>query len=149
MKLFAKNKRAFYDYEIQDVVEAGIILQGHEVKSVKTGHISLKGSYVSVNQDEAWLLNAHIPPYKHASDLDDYNPDRSRKLLLHRNEIKRFIGKKQERGISIVPIKVYGKRGLIKVQIGIGRGKRNIDKREKIKQRQDNRDARRMMRGKN
>lgn len=136
----AYNKRAKFDYEISQTYEAGLVLLGHEVKSIKTGHISLKGAFITVKQTEKdlpelYLINAHIPKYAKASSVTDYDPYRSRKLLLKKSQIKYLIGKKQEQGLTLVPIKMYTKRGLIKMEFGIGRGKKKIDKRETIKKR--------------
>ena len=140
MPVLAINKRANFDYEIADVYEAGIVLYGHEVKSVKTGHISLKGAFVTVKSTgkflpELFLINAHIPLYSKASTIKNYEPTRPRKILLHKNEIKKLIGKKQEQGLTLVPMKIYTKHSLIKLEFGIGRGKKKIDKREVIKKR--------------
>jgi SsrA-binding protein len=140
MPTLAVNKRANFDYDISDTYEAGVVLFGYEVKSIKTGHISLKGSFVTVKSvqknSELYLINAHIPLYSKASTIKSYEPTRARKLLLHKNEIKKLIGKKQEQGLTLVPMKVYTKRGLIKLEFGIGRGKKKIDKRETIKKRE-------------
>ncbi len=139
MPIYATNKRANFDYEILEKYEAGIILTGYEVKSVKTGHINLKGSFVTLKNSSKkelpgpYLTNCHIPLYKHAGKINDYDPYRSRKLLLKSTEIKRILGKKQEKGLTLIPIKVYNKRNLIKLEFGIGKGKRKIDKREDIK----------------
>jgi len=114
---------------------------GHEVKSIKTGHINLKGSYVTFKKakgrllPELFLINVHIPLYKFAGSIKNYDPYRSRKLLLKKNEISHLIGKKQEQGLTLVPIKVYTKRGYVKLEFGIGRGKKKADKRETIKKR--------------
>jgi SsrA-binding protein len=115
-------------------------LAGHEVKSVKSGHISLKGSYVTIKATgkelpELHLLNAHVSLYKKASTVSDYDPTRSRKLLLKKSQIKKLIGKKQEEGLTLVPIKIYTKNNLVKLEFGVGRGKKKIDKRETIKKR--------------
>ena len=148
MPVLAVNKRANFDYEIQDTYEAGIVLFGHEVKSVKTGHISLKGSFVTLKSTsggklpEAYLTNAHIPLYKHAGKVTNYDPDRPRKLLLKKKEIERLVGKKQEQGLTLVPLKIYTKRSFIKLGFGIGKGKRKIDKRETIKKREMDRSIR-------
>jgi len=138
MKVLAYNKRANFDYEISEKIEAGLVLFGHEVKSIKTGHVSLKGSFVTVKQgdgkiSEIILTNAHIPKYQQATKVNNYDPDRPRKLLLHKNEIKKLIGKRKEQGLTLIPIKIYTKRGLIKLEFGIGRGKKKYDKREDIK----------------
>ncbi len=154
MTVLAFNKRANYDYEIREKYEAGLVLLGHEVKSVKTGHISLKGSFVTLRQaqgrlskkqdklSELYLVNAHIPLYNRAGIIKDYDPYRSRKLLLKKSEIKHLIGKKQEQGLTLVPIKIYTRRSFIKLEFGIGRGKKKIDKREMIKKREVERSMR-------
>ena len=141
MPTLAYNKRARYDYDISDTYEAGLVLFGHEVKSIKTGHVSLKGAFVTVKKGtkklpEIILTNAHIPLYKKASTVSDYDPERPRKLLLHKNEINRLIGKKKEEGLTLVPLKIYTKHNLIKMEFGIGRGKKKFDKRENIKKRE-------------
>ncbi|MEI8360600.1 MAG: SsrA-binding protein SmpB [bacterium] len=148
MSILAFNKRARYDYEISDTYEAGIVLAGHEVKSIKTGHVSLKGSFItSLNTINAlpvfFLTGAHIPVYKSAAGkVGDYSPDRSRKILLHKKEIEQLIGKKQEQGLTLVPIKIYTKGSLIKLEFGVGRGKKKYDKRESIKKRDQDRQLR-------
>jgi len=154
MSVLAYNKRANYDYEISDKYEAGIVLYGHEVKSVKTGHISLKGAFVTLRRargrplPELYLTNSHIPKYKMAGTVKNYDPDRPRKLLLHKSQITHLIGKKQEQGLTLVPIKIYTKRGLIKLEFGIGRGKKKIDKRELIKKREVDRKIRTLIKQK-
>ena len=140
MPVLGVNKRANYDYQITDKYEAGIVLYGHEVKAVKDKHISLKGAYVSIQKNakgnpELYLIKAHISQYKKASSLEDYDPERPRKLLLHKNEMKRLIGKKKEQGLTLVPIKLYTKHSLVKIEFGIGYGKRKYDKRQDIKKR--------------
>jgi SsrA-binding protein len=154
MPTLAYNKRAKFDYEILDKYEAGLVLLGHEVKSIKTGHISLKGAYVTAKTDkkgktELYLTNAHIHLYKYAGTIKDYDPERPRKLLLKKREISRLIGKKKEQGLTLVPIKVYTKRSLIKLEFGIGRGKKKIDKRETIKKRELDRKVRTLTKIKN
>ena len=139
MPTLAYNKKVKFDYKILEIFEAGLQLTGQEVKSIKTGHISLKGAYITTKtvkrKSEAYLINAHIPPYKMAGPLPDYNPERSRKLLLHRKEINHLTGKLKERGLTLVPIKVYTKHNKIKLEFGVGRGKKKVDKRELIKKR--------------
>jgi SsrA-binding protein len=148
MSTLAFNKRANFDYDILEKYEAGLVLLGHEVKSIKTGHISLKGSFVTVKSirdkplPELHLINAHIPLYKHAGTVKSYDPYRSRKLLLKKNEIRHLIGKKQEQGLTLVPIKIYTKHSFIKLEFGIGKGKKKHDKRETIKKRDVDRDIR-------
>ena len=136
MKVFALNKRATFDYQILETFEAGLVLKGHEVKSIKNGHISLQGSYVVIKNNEAFLINATVSPYQPKNIPKDYDPTRTRKLLLHQKEIKYLIGKNQERGLTLASIKVYDKKGKIKLEFGIGRGKRKLDKRELIKKRE-------------
>jgi SsrA-binding protein len=151
MKSIAKNPRAHFDYEILDTLEAGIELFGHEVKSAKLGNVSLKGSYVTISgsKQEVSLINAHIGSYKHAGNLSDYDPTRSRRLLLHRKEIQKLIGKKQEQGLTLVPLEIYAKRARLKVKIAIARGKKKYDKREAIKRREQEREIARAVRRKN
>jgi len=148
MKTLAVNKRATYDYEILEKYEAGISLFGCEVKSTKTGHISLKGSYIVIKNNEAYLLNAFIPPYQTKNTPSDYDPSRSRKLLLHKSEIKSLIGKTKQKGLTLVPIKLYTKKGKIKLEFALAKGKRKVDKREKIKKREAERKMRRVLREK-
>jgi len=148
MKVLAFNKRAKFDYEILETYEAGVVLFGHEVKSVKTGHVSLRGAFVVLKNvsgsklPEAYLVNAHIPLYKHASQVKNHEPTRSRKLLLKKKEIRHLIGKKQEQGLTLVPINIYTKHSLVKMTFGVGRGKKKIDKRESIKKRELDRQVR-------
>jgi len=148
MKTLTINKRATYDYEILEKYEAGISLFGCEVKSAKTGHISLKGSYIVIKNKEAYLLNAFIPPYQTKNTPSDYDPSRSRKLLLHKSEIKSLIGKIKQKGLTLVPIKLYTKKGKIKLEFALAKGKRKVDKREKIKKREAERKIRRVLREK-
>lgn len=139
MATLAINKRANFDYTIRETYEAGLVLAGHEVKSIKTGHVSLKESFVTIHGAELYLTNAHIPPYKHAGKLDNYDPTRPRKLLLKRSEIKSLIGQTRVLGLTLVPIRLYTKRKLIKLEFGVGKGKKEYDKREKIAKREDER----------
>lgn len=134
MKLLAKNKRATYDYELIDRIVAGLVLSGDEVKSIKTGHVSLKGSFIALRQGEAFLTSAHITPYQHAAHKDQIEPTRPRKLLLHRRQLEQLVAHKQS-GLSVVPTALLMERSLIKLEIGIGRGKKHYDKRHSIKAR--------------
>jgi SsrA-binding protein len=145
MATLAVNKRAHFDYEISDKFEAGLVLSGQEVKSVKTGHISLKGSFVTAAGNELYLTNANIPPYRYAGDIKNYDPTRSRKLLLKKSEIKSLIGKSRASGLTLVPIRVYTKKRLVKLEFGVGRGKKEFDKREKIAKREEGRKMRRAL----
>lgn len=149
MPTLAYNKRANFDYEIQDKFEAGMVLLGHEVKSIKTKKPSLKGAFVTVKggtkRSELFLTNCHISLYDKATTIDDYNPDRPRKLLMHRKEIARLIGKKQEQGLTLVPLRIFSTRGLIKLEFGVGKGKKKHDKRQDIKKRDTDREIKRVM----
>ena len=154
MSTLAINKRARVDYKILDNFEAGIMLSGQEVKSVRGKNISLKGSYVTVNSTgpggtpEAWLVNCHISPYKHAGALPHYEPTHSRKLLLHRKEINTLIGKMKQQGLTLVPLKLYTRKSRIKLAFGLGRGKKEFDKRQDIKKRDTDRAIGRALRKK-
>lgn len=143
MKTLAFNKRASFDYELLDRYEAGLVLLGHEVKSVKTGHLSLKGSYVTVKGNELCLTNAFIPPYPFAGKLTHYEPTQSRKLLLKKSEIRSLIGKIRVQGLTLVPLRVYTRRRLLKLEFAVGKGKKTFDKRHDIAKKDD---ARRMQR---
>lgn len=142
MANLAINKRAHYDYEILENYEAGLVLFGHEVKSVKTGHVSLKESFVTIHGEELYLTNAHIPLFTHAGKVAGYEPARPRKLLLKRSEIKHLIGKSKTLGLTLVPLKLYTKRRLVKLEFGLGKGKKKFDKRENIREREDERTMR-------
>ena len=137
--LIADNPKAYFSYEIVEKYVAGIALDGGEVKSIKARHISIKESHVKVIGGEVWLGNANVTPYAYTHDRS-IDPTRSRKLLLHKSEINRLIGKVKERGYSIVPLKMFLIRGLIKVEIGLGKGKTNADKRNTIKEKEAKRD---------
>lgn len=142
MKLLAKNRRASFDYELTERLVAGLVLTGAEVKSIKAGHASLKGSFVAVREGEAWLTNAHVTPYQPAGQRGAPDPTRSRKLLLHRGQLDELIGSRQS-GLSAVPIALLEVKGLVKLEIGIGRGKKRYDKRAALKRRESDREARR------
>lgn len=144
MKTYAENKKARFNYEILEEYEAGIVLSGAEVKSIRGGHISLKESFATVRSGEIWLTNAHISPYKPAR-IEGYDPTRSRKLLLKKAETEKLIGKSGEQGLTLVPLKVYDKNGKIKVEIGLARGKKKYDKREVIKRRDVEREVSRSL----
>lgn len=139
MTVLATNKRAFFDYELQDKYEAGLMLTGAEVKSIKTGHISLKGSFVTMHDGELYLTNANIPHYPFASFKTAYDPTRSRKLLVRKAEIKSLIGKLHVKGLTLVPLRVYTKRRLIKLEFAVARGKKAFDKRSDIAKKEDKR----------
>lgn len=146
MKAFSENSRASYDYHILETLEAGIELRGFEVKSVRAGRMSLRAGFVVPQGRELFLLNASIPPYQAANTPARYDPARSRRLLLKKSEIASLLGKIRERGLTAVPLKVYDKRGKIKVLVGIARGKKKYDKREAIRKREVSREMRRLIR---
>lgn len=142
MKPAAVNKQAYFNYEILETLEAGIALLGSEVKSVREGRVSMKDSYADVQNGELFLFQCHISPYEQANRLN-HDPLRPRKLLLHRREIKRLTGKVRERGLTLVPTKVFfSERGLVKVEIALAKGKKQYEKRAVIKERDQQREAR-------
>ncbi len=136
MKVLAENKRAFHNYEILERFTAGISLLGQEVKSIRTRGVGLAGSYVIIRQNEVFWVGAKISPYQPKNAPPDYNPERSRKLLLNKSEIKYLIGKSRQRGLTLLPLKVYTKGSKIKLEVGLARGRRKVDKRERIKRRE-------------
>ncbi|TGB02274.1 SsrA-binding protein SmpB [Halobacillus salinus] len=138
-KTIAQNKKARHDFTIEETFEAGIVLQGTEIKSIRNGRINLKDSFARVNNGEVFLHNMHISPYEQGN-IYNHEPTRARKLLLHRKEINQLIGQTQQKGYSLVPLKVYIKNGVAKVLIGLGRGKKKYDKREDLKRKQQNRE---------
>lgn len=148
MKLVAQNKKAYHDYSIEDTFEAGIQLLGTEVKSLRDGKANLKDSYVHIKNDEVYLFNCHISPYTHGNIMN-HEPLRTRKLLIHRREIERLKSKAQQKGYSLIPLKLYFKGPFVKVEIGLGKGKKEYEKRESIKEREAKRDIERAMRSKN
>ncbi len=142
MRIVATNKKANYNYEILERIEAGISLLGTEVKSIRDGKISLKESYAEIKRSEIFLVNCHISPYEPASRFN-HDPRRERKLLLHRREIKRLIGKIQEKGLTLVPTKVFfNAKGKVKVEVSLGKGKKAYEKREAIRERDRKRELR-------
>ncbi|HLD34673.1 MAG TPA: SsrA-binding protein SmpB [Patescibacteria group bacterium] len=139
----AINQQAKFDYEILEKYEAGLSLSGPEVKSVKDGQMSLKGAFVTFHGGDAYLFNAHISPYKQAGTKISYDPTQSRRLLLHQKEIRYLQGKLEEKGLTIVPLRVYTRNRFIKVEIALGKGKQQFDKRESIKKRDTAREMKR------
>ena len=133
-KLIAQNKKARHDYHLEDFLEAGLVLQGTEVKSLRAGRASLVDAYAHVKNGEVWLENAHIPEYDQGS-WTNHEPRRSRKLLLHREEIAKLVGKTKESGLTLVPLSIYFKDGKAKVEIALARGKRSYDKRQSLAER--------------
>ncbi len=145
MPILKENKEAWFDYEILEEYEAGIALTGPEVKSAKHGDLSLRGSYVTLRNNEAWLVNCHIAPYRLATTGIEQNPARDRRLLLRKREINTLIGTLKSAGLTLIPLSVYAKSGLIKVRLGLGRGKRKYDKRAAIKKREAERKIRKAL----
>ncbi len=144
-KVIADNRQARYLYEILETYEAGIQLTGTEVKSIRAGKANLQDGYASIRDNEAWLLNVHISPHNTSGQYFNHEPRRSRKLLLHRDEIRKLIGKTEQQGLTLVPLKMYLKNGWVKISIALGKGKKIHDKRETIKKRQDQREMQRAM----
>ena len=145
---YANNPKAGFDYEILETIEAGIVLEGHEVKAIKTGKVSIKGSYVKILNEEPFLMGATVSPYQPANTPKNYEPQRSRKLLLSNKEISALMDKSQSSGTTLVPLKLYGKKGKIKLLVGIARGKKKYDKRETIKKRELDREVNRTLKEK-
>jgi SsrA-binding protein len=133
MKILAQNKKARHDYDIIEQFEAGIELKGTEVKSCKAGKVNLRDAYVRIKDGEAFLLNAHISEYEQGN-ISNHEPTRTRKLLLHKSEINKLIGKSQEKGLTIIPLKIYLKRNLVKVEIALVKGRKSHDKRSAIRE---------------
>lgn len=145
MNAYAENRKALFDYEVLEKYEAGLVLLGSEVKSIKNGHISLSGSYVVIKDSEPQLIGAKVPAYQPKNTPADYNPERQRKLLLNKKEIHYLAGKVRERGFSLVPLKVYGQNGRIKLEFALAKGKKKFDKKEKIKKRDTDRQIQRAL----
>jgi SsrA-binding protein len=143
MKIYSENKKALFNYEILERFEAGLVLFGQEVKSIKTGHTNLAGSYVVLRSGEPYLTGIKVPPYQPNNAGADYNENRERKLLLNKKEINYLIGKSAQKGFSLIPLKVYEKNGRIKLEFGLARGKKKYDKKEKIKKRDTEREVNR------
>jgi len=138
-KLITSNRKARHDYHILETVEAGMVLTGTEVKSLRDGKASLAEAYARVENDEVWLVSAHIPEYTHGNRTN-HEPTRARKLLLHRKEIERIRGKTQEKGLTVVPLRLYWRRGRAKIELALVKGKREYDRREDVAKREANRE---------
>lgn len=141
----AENRRARFDYEIGKTHEAGIELRGHEVKSAKTGRMGLVGSYAVIQKGEAWLVNAQIPPYQPGNTPEGYEPGRSRRLLLRAEEIGELTGALKQKSFALIPLRAYTKRGLVKIELGLGRARKKSDKREYLKKRVHEREMRKAL----
>lgn len=138
MKLLANNKKVYHDYFIEEKYEAGLSLLGSEVKSIKKGKVSIKESFISDRKGEMFIYGMHVTPYSQAYDKD-IDPTRTRKLLLHKKEINKLIGKKTQAGYTVVPLKIYERDGLVKLELALAKGKKQYDKRESIKAKDDKR----------
>ncbi|SFU88192.1 SsrA-binding protein SmpB [Alicyclobacillus macrosporangiidus] len=144
----AQNRKAYHDYFIEETYEAGIVLKGTEIKSIRRGSVNLRDAYARVEDGEVWLHNMHVSPYEQGNRFN-HEPLRSRKLLLHRAEIRKLIGAVKEKGYTLVPTRLYLKNGFCKVEIGLAKGKKLHDKREAMKQRDANREIQRALRERN
>lgn len=143
-KIVASNRKARHEYEILETLEAGMVLKGPEVKSLRAGKVAFQDAFARVEGEEVWLYSLHISPYEQANRFN-VDPTRTRKLLLNRHEIRRLIGRVEEKGLTLVPLEIYFRRGVAKVTLGIGRGRKLHDKREKLKRQTQEREARRAM----
>jgi SsrA-binding protein len=148
MPTYANNRKAFHTYSIQDTFEAGLSLAGHEVKSVRGGQVSLEGAYVSIRAGQAYLKNAYIGKYKQASNLDGYDENRERKLLLHKAEILKLVSRLNDKGTTLVPLEIYTNKRRLKLKFALATGKKQYDKRASIKKKETNRDLQRAVRSK-
>ncbi len=144
MKILSQNKQATFLYHIVEKFDAGIVLIGQEVKSIKLGQINLKGSYIVAKGNELYLIGCHVPAYQ-PKNIEDYSPERPRKLLLKKKEIDYLIGKSRQGGLTLIPLKVYTSKALIKVEIGVAKGKKLVDKREGVKKREIDRNLKRSL----
>lgn len=145
MSVIAINKKANHDYQILEKFEAGLVLNGQEVKSIKTKSVSLAGTYISLQDNEFFWIGANIPAYQPENASSNYNPERKRKLLLKKIEIRHLIGKTKQKGLTLIPLKVYTKKGKIKIEFGIAKGLKKTDKREKLKKQDSEMDVRRIL----
>lgn len=143
MKVYAENREARFNYEILEKFEAGLVLNGQEVKSIKEGKATIRGSYIVLKGEEAFLIGATVPPYQPNNVSKDYDPQRSRKLLLNKKELQYLTGKGEERGLALIPLKLFDKHAIIKLEFGVGKGKKKTDKRESIKKRETEREIER------
>jgi len=149
MKALAYNRKAKFDYEAIEKLEAGISLLGTEVKSVKAGHMSLRGAFVTMHDGQAFLINATIPPWQPGNAPADYDPVRARKLLFKKSELKGLLGAKKSKGLTIVPLRVYSKRGKVKVEVILARGRKKVDKKQLKRERDIKRDMERTLKNPN
>ncbi|MEK5037319.1 MULTISPECIES: SsrA-binding protein SmpB [Sporosarcina] len=143
-KVVAVNKKANHDFAIEETIEAGIVLQGTEIKSIRNGKVQLRDAFVRIRDNEAWISNMHISPYDHGNQFN-HDPTRSRKLLLHKKQISKLFVETKQQGVAIVPLKMYLKDGFAKVLIGVGKGKKDYDKREDLKKKDAKREMARVL----
>ncbi|MEY4723592.1 MAG: hypothetical protein RLZZ324_1105 [Candidatus Parcubacteria bacterium] len=143
MSALSLNKKATYDYQILEKFEAGLVLEGQEVKSIRGGHMRLNGAYVTIAHGGVFLIGSHVPRYPNAGPLPEYDPERVRKILLHKREYEKLVGKLKTKGLTLVPLQVYTSGSHIKLQFGLARGKKEFQKKETIKKRDLDRDVRR------
>lgn len=144
-KLIAQNKKAYHDYFIEETYEAGIVLTGTEIKSIRAGRVNLKDSYAQIKDGEVFLIGMHISPYEQGNRFN-HDPERTRKLLLHKREINKLVGETKQAGYSLVPLKIYLKNGYAKVLLGLAKGKKKYDKREELKRKEAKREIERAFR---
>jgi SsrA-binding protein len=144
VKTIATNRKAHHDYFIEDKFEAGLVLTGTEIKSIRAGHVNLRDSFAVVKEGEMWLMNTHIAPYDQGT-YTNHEPRRPRKLLMHRREINRITGKLQEKGFTLVPLRLYLKNNLAKVELGLARGKKQYDKRATLREKETRREIDRVV----
>jgi|UniRef100_A0A7C5EMJ3 SsrA-binding protein len=142
LKLICRNRKAYFEYQVDDLYEAGLVLKGTEVKSLRLGKANIEDSYARFRHGELYLLNAHISPYPHAAG-ENHDPTRPRKLLLRRRELKRLLGKLTERGYTLIPLKLYFRNEYAKVELALAKGKKKADKRETIRRREEQREMER------
>jgi SsrA-binding protein len=145
IKVIARNRKALHDYHIVKTFEAGIVLQGSEIKSIRHNNINLRDGFVQEREGELWLIGVHISPYEQANRFGHADPMRPRKLLLHKREIAQIVSQIRERGFTVIPTMVCLRRGLAKIEIAIAKGKKQFDKRDSIRQRESNREIQRTM----
>ncbi len=145
IKIISDNRQARFLYEILETYEVGIELQGTEVKSIRAGKVNLRDGFATLRDGEVWLMNVHISPYEKSSQFFNHEPRRNRRLLMHNWEIRKLIGQVEQKGLTLVPLKMYFKGSWVKISLGLGKGKKLHDKRETLKRRQDDRDMSRAM----
>ncbi|MFS8652127.1 MAG: SsrA-binding protein SmpB [Caldibacillus sp.] len=144
-KVITKNRKAYHDYFIEETYEAGIVLKGTEIKSIRAGKVNLKDSFAKIKDGEVFLMNMHVSPYEQGNRFN-HDPTRTRKLLLHRREINKLIGKTKEAGYALIPLKLYLKNGYCKVELALAKGKKKYDKREELKKKAAQREIERAFR---